>query len=277
MTRDSKIARAVHYALLTSATMLAATTSVYAQDQDQDTNTQTVVVTGSRIQRPDLESTTPILAISDKEMRSQGLNNVAEVAAQLPQFAAAFGASRTQSTFSGAEFSGLNQFNLRNLSAERTLTLINGRRAPGGRTVSTGLDFNLIPTANIERFEILTGGASAVYGADAVAGVVNLITRKDFTGLEFGANYMQTEDSDNKSPGGYMMLGGKWDGGRGTLTIEYQKQGEVSCADRYLCAEDFTWLDSSAPPVRGPDAYSGVAPSAMAAIRERPQPPTHTA
>ena len=144
----------------------------------------------------------------------------------LPQFAASFGSSRTQSTFSGAEFSGLNQFNLRNLGAQRTLTLINGRRAPGGRTVSTGIDFNLIPTANIERFELVTGGASAVYGADAVTGVVNLITRKDFDGLEFGANYSETKDSDNKSPGGYAMFGKQWDRGHVMLTAEYQKQGD---------------------------------------------------
>jgi len=266
MTRDSKIARAVHYALLTSATMLAATTfPAYAQDQDQDqdTATQTVVVTGSRIQRPELESTTPILALSKEDLKATGLNNVAEVAAQLPQFAASFGSSRTQSTFSGAEFSGLNQFNLRNLSAVRTLTLINGRRAPGGRTVSTAVDFNTIPTANIERFEILTGGASAVYGADAVAGVVNLITRKDFTGVEIGGNYLVTEDSDNKSPGGYILMGGKWgDNAHGTLTIEYQSEGEVSCADRYLCETDFAWTDPTAAPLRGPNAYSGVAPIA---------------
>ncbi len=260
MARDFRIARAVRYAIYSSVA-LAATLPAHAQDQDE--LTQTVVVTGSRIQRPELDSTTPILALTQEQMQSQGLTNVAEVAAQLPQFAPAFGASRTQSTFSGAEFSGLNQFNLRNLSPERTLTLINGRRAPGGRTVSTGIDFNLIPTANIERFEVLTGGASAVYGADAVAGVVNLITRKNFEGVEFGANYSETSDSDNKSPGGYIFLGGKWgDVGRGTLTIEYQKQGEVSCRDREICSEDFAWLDSEAPPIRGPAAYSGVAPIA---------------
>ena len=263
MTRDSKIARAVHFALWTSATLLAATSfPAHAQDQDQDEAAQTVIVTGSRIQKPELESTTPILALGKDELKATGLTNIAEVAAQLPQFSASFGSSRTQSTFSGAEFSGLNQFNLRNLGAERTLTLINGRRAPGGRTVSTGVDFNLIPTANIERFEVLTGGASAVYGADAVAGVVNLITRKDFTGIEIGGNYLITEESDNKSPGGYVLMGGKFgDTGRGTLTIEYQSQGEVSCADRYLCQEDLLWTKTT-PFTRGPAAYSATAPIA---------------
>jgi outer membrane receptor protein involved in Fe transport len=263
MTRDSKIARAVHFALWTSASIIAATSfPAYAQDQDQDESAATVVVTGSRIQKPELESTTPILAISDKDLRGQGLTNVAEVAAGLPQFSAAFGGSRTQSTFSGAQFSGINTFNLRNLASFRTLTLVNGRRVPGGRPVSTGVDFNTIPTANISRFEVLTGGASAIYGADAVAGVVNLITRKDFTGIEFGANYLTTSESDNNSPGGYVMLGNAWEGGHTLLTVEYQKEGEVSCADRYLCAEDFLWNDATLPPVRGAGAYSAVAPIA---------------
>ena len=264
MTHDSQIVRAVRCALWSSAAMLAATSlPVHAQDQNPDDLAQTVVVTGSRIQRPELDSTTPILALSAEQLRSQGLNNIGEIATSLPQFAPSFGSSRTQSTFSGAEFSGLNQFNLRNLKSERTLTLINGHRAPGGRTVSTGVDFNLIPTANIERFEVLTGGASAIYGADAVAGVVNLITRKDFEGIEFGANYMQTEDSDNKSPGGYVLLGGRLgDTAHGTLTLEYQKEGEVSCRDRYLCAQDLAWGDPTGAPVRGPASYSGVAPIA---------------
>jgi outer membrane receptor protein involved in Fe transport len=262
MTRDSKIARAICRSLWTSAVAIAAT-SIPAYAQDQNEAPQTVVVTGSRIARPELESTTPILALSEQDMDSRGLVNVADISAQLPQFAPSFGSSRTQSTFSGAASSGLNQFNLRNLGSQRTLTLINGRRAPGGRTTSTGVDFNLIPTANLERIELLTGGASAVYGSDAVSGVVNLITKKKFTGIEFGANYTETADHDNKSPGGYLLLGGNFgETGHGLLTVEYQKQGEVSCRDRYLCAQDFAWTDPTLPPLRGPAAYSGVAPVA---------------
>jgi iron complex outermembrane receptor protein len=259
MTR-STIARAVRYSLWTSAMAMAPTLPVLAQNQAAEPEQpQTVVVTGSRIQRPELDSTTPILALGAEDLKSQGLVNIADIAAQLPQFSASFGSSRTQSTFSGAAASGLNLFNLRNLGEERTVSLINGRRAPGGTTTSTGLDFNLIPTANIERFELVTGGASAIYGADAVAGVVNLITRKNFEGIEFGANYSTTKDSDNTSPGGYAMFGKQFgDIGHVTLTAEYQKQGEVSCRDRFLCAQDFSWFDSSAPPVRGPAAYSGV-------------------
>jgi iron complex outermembrane recepter protein len=160
----------------------------------------TVTITGSRIARPELEAPAPILAITADQMHSQGLTNFAEIAAQTPQFSASFGSSRTQSTFSGAATSGLNQINLRNLNARRTLVLINGRRVPAGTTFNSAADFNTIPTANIERIDVLTGGASAIYGADAVAGAINIITKK-IDGVEIGGNYSITGDHDNKSPG----------------------------------------------------------------------------
>jgi len=221
-----------------------------------------VVVTGSRIARPDLEGTAPIAVVGRSDFDAQGFENFADLAATLPQFAPSFGTSRMQSTFSGAAASGLNTTNLRNLTPVRTVVLINGRRVPAGSPVSTFVDFNTIPTANIERTEILTGGAAAVYGADAVAGVVNLITRKDFEGIEIGGSYSASKENDNENPNAYLMIGGSLsDRGRGMLTLEFDHQGEVSCADRYLCAEDFAWTNPNAPPVRGPAAYSGVAPA----------------
>ena len=159
------------------------------------------------VARPELEAPAPILAITAEQMHSQGLTNFAEIAAQTPQFSASFGTSRTQSTFAGAASSGLNEVNLRNLNARRTLVLINGRRVPSGTTFNSAVDFNTIPTANIERIDVLTGGASAIYGADAVAGAINIITKK-LDGVEIGGNYSITGDHDNKSPGGYLMMGG---------------------------------------------------------------------
>ncbi|MGH8237188.1 MAG: TonB-dependent receptor plug domain-containing protein, partial [Steroidobacteraceae bacterium] len=156
--------------------------------QAADDEIAEVVVTGSRIARPNLESVTPVLAIGQQDFAALGLENFADIAAALPQFSPAFGASRTQSTFSGAAAAGLNQVNLRNLGPLRTVVLINGRRVPGGTSTSTAVDFNTIPTANIERIEVLTGGAAAVYGADAVAGVINVITDKNFNGFEFVAS-----------------------------------------------------------------------------------------
>jgi iron complex outermembrane receptor protein len=256
MTRDKNIARAVRHALWMSA-VAAAATSLPVQAQETD-DAQTVVVTGSRIVRPEIEASVPVLAVDPATLLNQGLTNFADVATKLPQFTPSFGSSRTQSTFSGVATSGLNTVNLRNLGDLRSLVLINGRRVPGGTSTSTAVDFNTIPTANIERIEITTGGGSAVYGADAVSGVVNIITKRNFEGVEIGASYGASSEDDNQNPAAHILIGGPLgDRGHGMLTLEYNKQGRVRCADRYICAEDFLWL-SPDQVIRGPSAYSGV-------------------
>lgn len=219
---------------------------------------EVVQITGSRILRSDLLGTTPVVSIGPETLGNLGYENFADLATQLPQFAPSFGASRTQSTFSGVATSGLNLANLRNLGSGRTLVLINGRRAAGGTSTATAVDFNNIPTANIDRIEIITGGASAVYGSDAVAGVINIITKKNLEGVELGVSYGESSEGDNKNPSVSMVAGGKFgDKGRAMLTMEFDKQGQVSCRDRYICAEDFLWT-SPANQLRGPNAYSGV-------------------
>lgn len=231
--------------------------AAFAQGESAD-GLEEVIVTGSRVARSDLEATAPVLALDSDALTQVGFENFADVATQLPQFAPAFGASRTQSTFSGALSSGLNTVNLRNLGAQRTVVLINGRRVTAGSPTSTFVDWNTLPTANVERIDILTGGASAVYGADAVAGVINIITKKRFEGVQIGVSYGEAAEGDNDNPNGYIMLGGSLgDRGYGTLTIEGDYQGQVSCRDRDLCSEDFFWSPPSAA-LRGPAAYSGV-------------------
>ncbi|GLR13563.1 TonB-dependent receptor [Chitinimonas prasina] len=253
MFAKRKISAAV--TLLMSGMVPALVPAFAAEDAAKQ---EVVVVTGSRIVRANLSGTTPVLTVTKESLGNMGMENFADMATQIPQFAPSFGSSRTQSTFSGVAASGLNNANLRNLDPVRTLVLINGRRVPGGSSTSMAVDFNTIPTANIERIEIITGGASAIYGADAVAGVINIITRKNFQGVEVNASYGETSEGDNKNPSGYIMMGGKLgDAGRGLLTLQFDKQGQVSCKDRYICAEDFAWL-SPATQVRGPAARSGV-------------------
>ena len=103
-----------------------------ASSVDSTADIAQVVVTGSRIARPELDASAPIAVIGRQDFEAQGLQNFADLAATLPQFAPSFGASRTQSTFAGAQFSGMNATNLRNLTPVRTVVLINGRRVPGG-------------------------------------------------------------------------------------------------------------------------------------------------
>lgn len=240
----------------------------YAQDEDTPANAVpaeaveadddggAIIVTGSRIARPNVENSTPTIVIGQDAFANRGIENFADLATQLPQFAPSFGTSRTQSTFSGAASSGLNTVNLRNLGGGRTLTLMNGRRMAAGTTTSTAVDFNTIPTANIARVEVITGGASAIYGADAVAGVVNIITDRSLEGFEAGASFGIAEKGDNENYNGFVRYGTSFgDGGYVSATAQYDYQGLVSCADRFLCAEDFAWFPPG-DPIRGPAAYS---------------------
>ncbi|RJF85909.1 TonB-dependent receptor domain-containing protein [Sphingomonas cavernae] len=214
---------------------------------------EAIIVTGSRIARSNLDNSVPTLVVGADRLEQQGFENIADIANSLPQFAPSFGNGRASSSFSGSAASGLNLTNLRNLSALRSVVLINGRRVPGGTPLSTSVDFNTLPTANIERLEVITGGASAIYGADAVAGVVNIITKSNFRGLEVGVSYGIAEETYNKNPSAYVMFGGDMgDGGHFLFTTQYTYEGLVSCADAYVCNTDIRYNNPAEGPVRAP-------------------------
>ena len=258
MFKPSKTASALPMAIAAAVSVTAFGYSPIVTAQ-QEEELQEIVVTGSRIPRGSTEESIPVLNLDAASFSNLGFENFAELAQTLPQFAPAFGESRSQSTFAGVATSGLNRANLRNLGTQRTVTLINGRRVPGGSATSQAVDFNNMPTANIERIEIMTGGASAIYGADAVAGVVNIITRKNFDGLEFDVSYSEAlRHGDNENPNVSMMWGNTFDnGGHSLVTIQRTKQDQVSCVDREICEDDFFW-GSPASPLFGPSARSGV-------------------
>nr|WP_315211734.1 TonB-dependent receptor [uncultured Duganella sp.] len=143
---------------------------------------QKVEVTGSRIPTLNTEGSSPITVLSAKDIKADGVRNVEDIVNNLPQAFAAQGASLSN----GA--TGTATVNLRNLGADRTLVLVNGKRLPAGSVQSSAADLNEIPAGLIKRVEVLTGGAGAVYGAGAVAGVVNFILRDNFEGVEVQAN-----------------------------------------------------------------------------------------
>ena len=148
---------------------------------------QEVVVTGSRIVQPGLKSISPVTAISAKEIAAQGTTSVEDILNNLPQVMA------DQGSMASNAATGTSTVDLRGLGPQRTLVLINGRRLmpgnPDNASVASGpADLNNIPVALIERVDVLTGGASAVYGADAVAGVVNFVMNDHFQGFEIDAN-----------------------------------------------------------------------------------------
>jgi outer membrane receptor protein involved in Fe transport len=145
--------------------------------------TETVVVTGSRIPQTGLYSSSPVTAVGQQEMKFEGTSSVETLINNLPQSFADFG----QTASNGA--TGTATVNLRGLGSARTLVLIDGRRLLPGDIAFPVPDLNQIPASLVDHVEVLTGGASAVYGSDAEAGVVNFIMRKDFEGVEFDGQY----------------------------------------------------------------------------------------
>jgi len=147
---------------------------------DTDTEVTEIVVTGTRIPTPNLTSVSPVTAIGSADIKAQGVTRVEDMVNSLPQAFAAQGGQVSNGS------NGTATVNLRGLGASRTLVLIDGRRlGPGNPSSATSAvaDLNFIPSSLVERVDVLTGGASAVYGADAVAGVVNFIMKKDFEGV----------------------------------------------------------------------------------------------
>ena len=169
----------------------AFTAPAYAQDETDEVQTaqaettptageQNLTVTGSRIRRPNLESNVPITSVSVEDLTSQGDVSVGDALNDLPSLRSTFSQANSN-RFIGT--TGLNILDLRGLGVERTLVLVNGRRHITSQPGDFLVDVNTIPSDLIERVDVITGGSSAVYGSDAVAGVVNFVLRRDFDGI----------------------------------------------------------------------------------------------
>jgi len=169
--------------LLASTIICGAALAVSAPAFAQDTEVEAVVVTGSRIPQPNLVGTSPVTQVTSEDITSAGVTRVEDLINSLPQ---AF-AAQNSSVSNGA--SGTATVDLRALGSVRTLVLIDGRRMGYGSPNDAAADLNQIPGGMVERVEVLTGGASAVYGSDAIAGVVNFIMKKDFEGVQIDAQY----------------------------------------------------------------------------------------
>jgi outer membrane receptor protein involved in Fe transport len=160
--------------------------AAFAQEQDQDASESMdeVIVTGSRIVSPNLQSISPITAIGAEELNIAGKARIEDVLNQLPQAFAAQGSNISNAS------DGTASVDLRGLGSQRTLVLVNGRRLmPGDPDGGSAADLNQIPLSLVKRVDVLTGGASSVYGADAVAGVVNFVMDNEFEGVRIDANY----------------------------------------------------------------------------------------
>ncbi len=188
------------------------------------------MVTGSRIPRGTAESPTPLTVLSANDIEISGTVNVGDLLNELPALGSTFG-TQNSDRFIGT--AGLNLLDLRRLGTDRTLVLANGQRHVAGNAGSAAVDVNSIPSALIDRVEVITGGASAIYGADAVTGVVNFILKDDFEGFELRSQTGRSEDGLDRSSI-EAIAGFSIDGGRGNavIALEYSEVGALSAADR---------------------------------------------
>src|SRR5579862_8586327 len=151
-----------------------------------------IVVTGTRIPSPNLTSIAPVTTVGNAEIKAQGVTRIEDITNSLPQVFAGQGSSISNGS------TGAATVNLRGLGSSRTLVLVDNRRLMGGDPADPAADLNFIPAALVERVDVLTGGASATYGADAVAGVVNFIMLKNFEGVRLDAQYSGYQHSNHE-------------------------------------------------------------------------------
>jgi outer membrane receptor protein involved in Fe transport len=230
----NKLSSAVRLALSLGAfAAIGVTGNAVAQDTNTGTSSstppksqslETIVVTGSNIRRVDIETASPVVTIDRAQIQASGKVNLGDLIQELPSMAGA--AMTPQVNNGGAGTAGVS---LRGLGSSRTLLLINGHRIPFQLQ-----DLNLLPVAIVERIEVLNDGASAVYGSDAIGGVVNVITRTNYQGAEIGADYGIADKDDGARKAIHAVFGQTTDKGNIVFGIQYDKQDPVSAANRNL-------------------------------------------
>jgi iron complex outermembrane receptor protein len=192
-----------------------------------------VVVTGTRLRLPDFVSPNPVSSVTSEAIERSGITNVTELMQNYP---ALIGSTGSQNLANAGDRGsvGLNLLNLRNLGVDRTLVLVDGRRHVAGTPGSAAVDTNSIPVVLIDRVEVLTGGASAVYGADGVSGVVNFITKQKYEGIEARAQYGWSDDGGGENSFVSILAGRNFLGERANVTVafEYSNTEPLDPSDR---------------------------------------------
>jgi outer membrane receptor protein involved in Fe transport len=193
-----------------------------------------IVVTGSRIVRRDFAAPNPVVSFNAAEIEQSGQTNVTAFLQRVPALTNSLDSTRTagRSQADGAIGQvGLNLLDLRGLGPNRTLVLVNGRRHVAGQPDTAAVDINAIPTDLIERIDVLTGAASAVYGADGVSGVVNFITSRDFHGVQARAQFGISERGDASNRLASIVAGRNFADGRANVTLAYEYNADDPLAN----------------------------------------------
>ncbi len=232
MYNNSKIAKAVRLAMIFGAASAATiSTQAFSADEENADEIEKIEVTGSRIKRTDMETAQPVTVIDRAALEASGLTSVGDFLQNLPMAGSAI-----NTTFNNGG-DGSTRVDLRNLGSSRVLVLVNGRRWIASGTGANGsVDLNTIPTTVIKRIEVLKDGAGAVYGSDAIAGVVNIITRDDFEGVELNAYYGKSKENDGEQQQYDMTIGTASEKGHVTFNVSYTKQEPIMAGDREISA-----------------------------------------
>lgn len=208
-------------ALAVSSATLLSSGIAYAQEQEVDLDLEEVVVTGSRIERPEFSQSAPVVTVSQEEIQRFATPDLGVILSELP----AIGATGTLTGNTAAAggnngLAGVSSVDLRRLGLNRTLVLVDGRRHVAAVAGSAQVDISTIPSPLVDRIDVVTGGASAVYGSDAVSGVVNVILKDDFEGLEFNVSGADsTESVGNQNYSASVVGGFNFGGDKGNLTL----------------------------------------------------------
>ena len=246
--RLSSIAAAV---IIASASL-----NLYAQSEsNQDPEVlEEVLVTGSRIQRSGFETSTPVNVVDQKLIEESGYANIYDVLKSVPSIGVGLGSANASPGALSNPEAGASFVNLRGLGVDRSLVLVDGLRRVSGSSQSSAVDVSMIPAGLIERVETITGGASAVYGADAVSGVVNIIMKDEMEGVEMSISSGASTEGSGGERIGFDLAGGTgFDDDRGSLVfgVSYSKEDELRATQRDFSSRQLFVTNN--PDNTGPD------------------------
>ena len=227
---NNKVSKAVRLAIAFGAVSTAAfSSSSFAAEEESAEKVERIQVTGSRIKRTDLEGASPVVSITSADIKLEGDYTVADAlrSSSLNSFG-------SFSERSGSSAQSQATINLRGAGSRRTLVLLNGRRFPGSPTLGgASANLNAIPMAAVERIDIMTEGASSIYGSDAMAGVVNVILKENFEGLTFNIGAGHRDQDEGTTSTEFSVTGGvSSDKGNITFSFDHQSRKGISDADR---------------------------------------------
>jgi iron complex outermembrane receptor protein len=247
--------------------MLAMAPHAVAQDeapQDGQTLTEserendTIVVTGSRIARREFSFPNPIQSFTAEAIEESGDVNITDFLRDSPALVGSLSSERNAGSNGFFQSAGLNLLDLRNLGYDRTLVLVDGRRHVAGYPGIASVDINTIPTDLIERVDILTGGTSAIYGADGVSGVVNFVMKRNFEGIAARGQIGISELGDAGNRFGSIVVGKNFAEGRGNITLayEYNQSDRLNDKDRSFTGDPLKRFELLRDPADFPDSSS---------------------